>query len=324
MNNTREKIIQIIISHSLEGSSAKLKVNDVVKLAGISRQAFHRFYNDLKPYLDGSRLPVELMSETNEIRHALSLAHATIGRLNVEIHSLKESYERNLSEAINHHTTTLMNNDLALFDADAIRTNAEKQMLLIEEYRNTISQLKSQLTRSSTSLSAIHPSRIDRNYIPYDLDLTSTNYDSSPDHEQYEHLKDIAIQKIVTRLNSFQHKTLRLALFIDNYTYNFSDFIKHFPSFEDQRTCFVVRCPLFSYPEIKASILSRLTSSYFCQIFVPAPQSAANTLAHRAFFHKKVPQEELHAADNADHFFLQKGIDEVIYFYPEGAIRCLS
>jgi ACT domain-containing protein len=314
MTDTRKKIIQIIINRTVAGEIEKLKINDISEMVGISRQAFHRFYSDLKPYLDGSRSAIDLVIEDNDLKVALVHAHATIAKLRTEIEKIKIEHSKKLRNEIKNHTTTLQNNDLAIFDANEVRINAERQMLQIDEYKQMISHLKSQLAVAASNIQPSSLPQIKSKHLAYDLNLGSPSDTSPIDHEAFEDLKDRELDRIARRINSLQHKNICIILFIEKYICQFSEFVEKWPAPAENMLFCIVRCPLFSLPEIKAAFLAKIKTPHTYRIFIPTSESSANVLANRAFFFRNVPLEELRAADTADHLYLQKGIDQVTYF----------
>ena len=84
--DTEKKLIRVICDHFLDGADEKLTVAALSKAAGISRQAFHKNYLHLKPYLSGHKKVDELLLNSGvEASKIVLQSNALVRRLQSEL-----------------------------------------------------------------------------------------------------------------------------------------------------------------------------------------------------------------------------------------------
>jgi len=90
VEDTRKKLIDIIIKHYFDGGKGNLTIKAFAGQAGISRQAIYRFYGDLVPYATGER-PVEELTKdgTGDVGSLLAKAQARISDLQRQLEQLR-------------------------------------------------------------------------------------------------------------------------------------------------------------------------------------------------------------------------------------------
>lgn len=97
---TEEKLIRIISEHYLDGGRESLTIQVASKRAGISRQAFSRYYGHLKPYVLGKRPVEELMNGSIEnVRGLLTKCQYRVRGLQEELEGVRAECNETIEKA---------------------------------------------------------------------------------------------------------------------------------------------------------------------------------------------------------------------------------
>ncbi|MBH8612072.1 hypothetical protein I4N56_014915 [Pseudomonas mohnii] len=316
-NERRKLIIDLIIEHYISGTSKKLKLKDLSKRAGISRQALDRYYDDLKPFINGSRSISELTDSHDkkvEIQ-TQSAINKTESHYKDLIARNQARHEAELKEGINRHVTTLMNNDLSLLYSHTISNSLERQTLLNNEYRNTISELELKLAlaidQQPTRANVAPP----KNNLTFNVGIEEicAKLGKTPDIDVFEDAKDEQILKTRKKLTTFANvPNVRAVIFAERYISRFNKFAEEYIT-RPNETALIVRLPLFTRTEF-LNFTKHLPRTFKITVCVPHCISDIEKKAQREFMIRNIPGDELKAADKADAPNISWGFDEVINF----------
>lgn len=313
--DTRQRLINIIIDSYYSAEGKKLQVGKVADEAGITRQAFHRYYSDLLGYIKKEKPIDELLPGTNQdsVKKLLVQCQSRVETLEQELLVAEDRHKNELRKALDKHITSLMNNDITLFDTDEVRVALEKQTTLIQHYVAQINELKAQLTKNKISISNQKLSSTRGSRISFEPTLkpAMASYRKDNSHNNYLEIKSKEIAKQLIKVNSFTARGTKLIIFIDNYLCEFTSFLETLPP--PTTTEIVFRLPIFTAIELK-NLIRNITSPFHISVHIPACTSIAEANAQRKFRSSDVPFEELKLAEKADHIYLIKGIDSVVYF----------
>lgn len=312
-NPTRQKLIEIIVDTYFSRGGA-LQVGKVAEEAGITRQAFHRYYGDLLGYIKGDKDVNALLpkSAPNSVSGLLQATQQRASELETRLAEIEKRHEAELSAALERHITSLMNNDITLFETDNVRVTLDKQTTYIGHLKAQLDQAKAELTKAKLSvtnqrLAGTPGSRIV--FEPY-LKPAFATYKKDGDYKAYLGEKSKEISKVIDKVNQYQNSSTPLIIFVDRFISNFEDFLGQLPP--PRTTEIVIRLPVFSSMEIKNHL--RKIKKNAISIHVPECLSVAETIAQRKFRANIAPTEELLAAEKADHVHLFKGVDQVVHF----------
>lgn len=321
VNSTRERLIKIIAEHQLAGDGSKLKIGDLAVLAGISRQSFNRYYDDLKPYITGDKKIGELLSSSNDssLSDFLIKSQARIEELEASLAEQQEEHARLMEKTLSNHISTLMNNDIAFFSANKIRANFESQSLQVDNLGNKILELEAELALAK--MESVTPddendaigSRGKVTVVDMDIESLFKDYIKHKDLEKYSTEKLRLIKATTDRVGKLaKSENTALVLFFERYISRFSVFSDTYQHHTSQNVL-LVRAPLFRRSEY-LRFLKSLENPIEITAYVPACLSPADKQAQRSFFARIVPEFELSEADSADPLKLEQGFHRVIQY----------
>ncbi|OUR84743.1 hypothetical protein A9Q75_01485 [Colwellia psychrerythraea] len=302
--STEQRIIKVIAEHYLEDGQSKLTIQEVSNRSGITRQAFNRNYKHLKPYVVGSR-PIEdiLTGNIEELRSLLVNSQKRVRQLNEEITKGKFDHLEEIKNIKNSYITTLMNDDIALSESDEIRKTLEKQAMHNESLVSSIKKLERELTVEkaravSHNINSSSSNDCESELIPVspDIETVFNNYIKSKNIDIYEDEKDLAINKVIKRINKFSiAEDSCVVLFIDRYLCSFDNFVKQYKSSNIGPTI-IVKLPLFTRTELKL-FSKKIQGEALINIYVPFSDSETTIKAQRAFLFRSIPEPEINSAD---------------------------
>ncbi|WP_324727308.1 hypothetical protein [Pseudomonas chlororaphis] len=313
INPTRQKLIEIIVDAHFSRDCV-LKVAKVAEKAGITRQAFHRYYGDLLGYIKGEKDVNDLLptSAPDSVSRLLQTTQQRASELEAKLAEKEQRHKTELTAALDRHITSLMNNDITLFETDSVRVTLDKQTTYIGYLIAQLDQVKAELTKAK--LNAINQELVGtpgfRIVFQPNLMPAFTAYKKDGNYKTYLGEKSKEIAKVIKKVNQHENPSTRLIIFVDRFISNFEDFLGQLPA--PRATEIVVRLPVFSSMEIK-NHLRKINKNSIC-IHVPECTSVAESTAQRKFRANNAPAEELMAAEKADHVHLFKGVDQVVHF----------
>lgn len=315
---TRSKIINAIIEEKIKTPSIKLKIQDICSIVKISRQSFNRYYSDLKPYINGEKPISELVNDNNEIssNQLLSSYQERIIELQNKLNLIEENYNKDIDKVKKSLTTSLMNSDLTLYDADTIRLQLQKQSLHNEKLLDKINFLQTELSKQQIrqNTESVPPTLSAKfEVLEEKFELICKNYADSNDIDTFENEKESAINHMVTKLNKFSaNREVIVIVFMERYICSFNKFVKNYV-FGSNTFHLFIRLPVHTRSELKL-ILKKINHQPEIHIYIPHSESEAITNTQRQFFFKNVPEAELLAADKPFIPSVQDGFKKVCQY----------
>ncbi|MFZ3024410.1 hypothetical protein [Pseudomonas sp.] len=318
--DTRTRLVKIIKEHQLEHGLTKLAIGTLAESAGISRQAFNRYYGDLKPYCLGKSVSVLLTEDPSSIHDVLIKREEEILSLKSEIDSLKKQHQKDLAQAIDQHISTLMNNDILALEANEISTllinqNQHNEMLKLkltqlelERARSIISSIDNELAPGTTIKRA-------KNLITLAIDLSNAckRFQNDNDFDSFEDAKDSLINNHLDQLNKLPKPSdAELHIFQERYISPFDNFAAELPA-KEGKVIIVIQLPLYAQADLSV-FLSRVKRFQRVIIHVPFCTSDAVIAANRKFLFRNIPEYELVDADKAKAPLTTWGFDEIRLF----------
>lgn len=306
--DTRDRLVTIIKQHQLDNGQSKMSVEALSKAAGISRQAFNRYYSDLKDYSTGKLSIARLLvDDSASLQELVENKDERIARLESELSSIQAKHKAELDAVTDNYLSTLMNNDIMAFDAGQLAATLTGQgnhnaylNNKVTEQEVQIAKLTMDLVNASTSEAHQAREKSDKNFIAFDLDLRAAKkaYAQTRNFDEYEDAKHIAISKIEESIKKLPTpETIDILFFQDKYISDFKVFCNRvFPA--KGRTLIVIRLPLYSQEELKLAMRNLTPISSF-SIYIPHSSSEAIISAKRQFSFRDIPPEELKIADSA-------------------------
>lgn len=318
--DTRKKLIEIIKHHQLENGLIKLQIGKLSELAGITRQAFNRYYGDLKDYATGQEsIGKLLIDDKASLGQLLESNIFRAAQLEQQLADATSKHKYEIDKAIRNHVTALMSNDLMIYESQQIRSTLTAQgnhnVSLIDKI-NQLQVENTKLVADSASMTDIlessRSSKTIKNFIPIELDMkrATKKYAATSDFNAYEDAKDSEINKSIEFIKCLPDpQSTEIVLFQERYI---SDFKKFCDKMHPQHglTMIVMQLPLYSREEIQI-VLKALQAVTSVSIYIPHCDSEAVVSAQRKFSQRNVPPEELKDADTAKTPLIDWGFDSV-------------
>jgi hypothetical protein len=318
-NKTARRLIELIVEHAVNSPGKKLRKAELAKAAGITRQALHRFYSHLGPYITGEKPVSELLGDSSD-NQVLSTGLERIKDLEGEIAALKSDMEERISKVKADHITALMKSDLALHDIDGLRARLESQSIHNDILVKKIRGLEAALTTAkldAIEVSKSTKSKIQSDIVAFDIAVSKAfeQFRESSDKAQLDNAKTKAVREAVVRAwDKLRGAAPIVVLFIDRYLCSFEKFCNRF-GYERNGRFAVIRAPIFSFLQLKTLVLSKLDPSARVIIVVPFCDSPSVSKAQRSFYFSHVPEHEFELADKmATSSITDPRINEVVMF----------
>lgn len=322
INETKRKLIDLITEHQADHPNKKLGVGDLSARAGISRQAFNRYYSDLKDYASGAKPIGDLITNTSSDRtkNLINQNQAHLKNLQQRLDKSEEEYQTKTSKTLDSYITTLMINDITLDNSNEIRTTLERQTLYALELKKQLSLLEIELAHAKQVTSHFRDietinTGANSEKIKIDIDLRKAfeNYANTKSEDNYEDLKEHEITTAVRSIKKTATNTkAHIILFSERYISRFSIFCDRYKCEEGGRYIFV-RLPIFDLTSLN-SFISQLPPSKSLSIYIPHSESTIEKKAQRTFYFSNVPDYEIRCADQADGIFIHHGFNQVIHY----------
>ena len=318
-SQTEEKLIQAISNHHLGQGNKRLTIQMVSDSAGISRQAFNRYYKHLKPYVLGKRPIGELLkNEPSDLTVLIAGCQQRIRELQDEVKRLLDGRDAHFEGVRQTYITTLMCGDITLNSHNEIRTRLEKQALhneiLVREKRRIDADLTASIAREtelSRQLSAGSAGTGDIVPLTPDLTEASRNFSKTGDIGAFEVAKDAAMENLLKKINALcRAGDVRLILVVDRYLIDFEKYVNRV-RVKATGTVAIVRTPILSRPELKLFV-GKIRSATSISVHFPVSTSEAVSRAQRQFLFRHVPSSETEAADRMPAPTVQDGFEEVL------------
>lgn len=318
----RALLIKLIVDHHLAGNKTKLKLVELARDAGLSRQALDRYYGDLKPYIVGKRDVVELVEGT-PLRSQVetqTVVNETEARYEQKLQKQQIAHEKALEKALSSHITSLMNGDIMLLESNKMRVALEKQTLHNGELLKEINRLELKILQAQGLVAgAGSKGRVlpDQNKLVFNVDIEtlSMSYQRGMSLEDFETNKISEIRNIRDKLAKFKDTPdVHVVMFADRYISRFSNFADNYTSLRNELSI-IVRLPLFGRSEFQ-NFIKQIPIEFKRSIHVPYSASESEKKVQRTFIYQKfqLPPTEIKGADTATNPSIEWGIDEVVFF----------
>ncbi|KEZ27686.1 hypothetical protein D5S10_09015 [Pseudomonas savastanoi] len=317
-SETEERISSIICEHFLSGTQEKLTVSLVSERAGISRQAFHKKYLHLKPYLTGQRRVDELFLRQSVDPIKVILQTQNLVRdLQGQLHEARSNQAAEFEEFENNVLTSLMASDILTHRAKELTAELRKKALHVEMLKRQLSEkeveLALQASDSTVSLPAAFAKNPDLHVFKPDLAAALAGFLSNSEKETYGALKRKAIDAMQHRvLKILKQGTIRVVVFQERYLCSFEKFVDRYFS-RTTSSLVVLNLPLSSRLETQ-EFLRALKGAVPLELYVPHCDSEAVVKAQRAFLFGNIPDFELKATDREPLPTIHDGYDRVTVF----------
>jgi hypothetical protein len=322
INETRRKLIDIIASFQVTQAGRKLPIGKLSLQAGISRQAFNRYYNDLKDYAYGVKPIGDLISNTTgeQTKELINKNQASLKDLQRQIDRMDAQHTSKLKSTVDSYVTSLMMNDLTMHGANELRVTLEKQSLYNNDLKNQLSKLEIQLANAralaqkqlnfntSGKLATGNKLKVDidlsKAFERYTLTHSSDELEEQRQAELSRTLK--SIKKLVT------NNSCSIIIYAERYLSRFSVFFDKYKC-RNEEPHIIIRTPIFDRTSFKL-FLSQLPQTSFLAVHIPHSKSDIETKAQRSFYFGNIPDIELLHADRADPISMSLNFDEIIHF----------
>lgn len=318
--DTRARLVELIKEHQLEHGLTKLAIGDLAASAGISRQAFNRYYGDLKPYCLGQSVSTLLTEDPSSAQDFLLKREEEVLVLKAEIDSLKKQHKEDLTLAVNQHITTLMNNDILAFEANEMSTLLINQNQHNEMLKRKLTQMELERTRTAISSAdnEITPGtsiKRAKNFLILATDLSKAyeQFQKNQDFDAFEDSKDALINAHLDNLTKLPKPAdTEIHIFQERYMSSFSNFAAAL-SAKEGKVVVVIQLPLYAQADLSI-FLSRTKNFQHVAIHVPFCTSDAVIAANRKFLFRNIPENELADATKAKVPLTTWGFDEIRLF----------
>lgn len=318
--DTRNKLIGIIKQHQLDNGMSKLPIGKLSELAGITRQAFNRYYGDLKEYATGKQSIARLLvDDSASLSELLENREERITQLELELIKARTTHKVELEKAIENHITSLMNNDIMIYEsgqisATLINQNNHNAYLIkrVTELELNNTKMVADAVSAPNFNSSDRLSKSTKNLMPLEIDLKAARkaYASSNNFVAYEDAKDAEIQKAIKTIKSLPApQKSDIIIFQERYISDFRlfcDKIHH----QETHPLIILQLPLYNREEIQL-VIKELQPAASISIQIPYSISEAIISAKRQFSFRDVPVEELQDADAAKIPSMDWGFDSI-------------
>lgn len=317
-NATRAKLVQIISEHHISLPGKKLGIADLSDRVGITRQAFHRYYGDLKDYAWGNKPITDLLSESAlGVTDLLAQSHTKLVELNNQVESQQAIFNKEKEKLRYSLITSLMNDDLFRFNASEIRQSMQKQVLHNEQLVRQLAEMKLEVIQADQQKKqdgqrAAQPRQ---NNIALEANLLDAfaALHKNEDIDTYEIKKHKALNELLDKVNGLARATeSTVIIFIERYLSSFQKFVDNFPP-SNQNQAIIVRLPISSKIELKAW-MAKIIKPIPIKVYFPMCDAVATVKAQRAFHFRNIPDFELDIADKFQIFNMDPAIDELCIF----------
>ncbi|MCI1035840.1 hypothetical protein [Pseudomonas putida] len=318
VNATRAKLVTIISEHHFSLPGKKLGIAELSERAGITRQAFNRYYADLKDYAWGTKPVTDLLDESSpKATDLLAQSHLKLVELNDEVETQQARFEKEKEKLRNSLITSLMNGDIVRFNANEIRHTLQKQLLHNEQLVRQIDELKLEAIKADQAKAAGNQSsaqpRINKIALEANLINAFAALHKNEDFDAYETHKSNAVAEVLEKVNNLARTSdSTVVIFIERYLSSFQKFVDDF-RLSGTSQAIIVRLPIASRTELK-SWIAKVIKPTPVHVHFPTCDAAATVKAQRAFHFRGIPEQELYAADQFPTVAMDPSMDALCIF----------
>lgn len=312
--NTEQRLKKIICDHYLSGSSERLTMIEVCSRAEISRQAFHKFYSHLKPYLTGARNVDELLvGDQADASKTIIQCQKLVREAQAELRSVKENQQKEHQKLEGNLLTTLMNGDVLIHHSRELTNELKKKALHNEILKRNLLEKELELSESRGLSNAVkQQGKTESLIMKFQLDTRDAvaRYSETQDLAGYYGSKALAVSKLKEKLQKFLKKgVVRVVIFQNRFISSFDKFLEK--NFHPMDAVVVIDLPLASRSEIR-DFVRGLVDAKPLEIFVPYCDSEATIKAQRSFLYGQIPAPEFRSFDKEPLPSIQDGFDRVV------------
>lgn len=318
ISETEERITSVICNHFLEGEQDKLTVNLVSARAGISRQAFHKNYLHLKPYITGQRAIDELLLRQGvDTSKVIIQSQKLLRELESELSALKAAQKSRFAEFEDNIYTSLMRSDILTHRAKELTDELRKKALHVELLKRQVSEMEAEQVLYAQGRDATPPPVLDKNILVQvfkpDMTAAFSNISTENNVESYTDLKYRAVEAMQRKiLKVLKHGTIRVIIFQERYLCSFDKFVDRYFS-KASASLVIINLPLTSRLEVR-EFISALKGALPLEIYVAHCDSDAVINAQRGFMFGHVPEFEFKALAKESLPTIYDGYDKVTVF----------
>lgn len=318
ITDTEERIVSVICEHFLSGVRDKLTITLVSERAGISRQAFHKNYLHLKPFITGQRNVDELLLRQGIDTSKVILQTQKLLRDTESVLQEERSSQAARFEAFeNNIITSLMASDILTHRAKELTTALRKKSLHVELLKRELNEKEVELALANNNSQKLLPpvpsKNLDVHVFKPDLVAATASFAADNDPETYLVLKNKAIdamQKKVLKL--LKRGAIKVAIFQERHICSFEKFIERNFS-KNSAPIVIINLPIYSRVELK-EFIQALKGAVPLELYAPHCESEAVIKAQRGFLFGKTPEFEFSASARESLPTIYDGFDRVTIF----------
>ena len=317
ITDTEERIVSVICEHFLSGKREKLTILVVSERAGISRQAFHKNYLHLKPFITGQRNVDELLLRQGVNTSKVILQTQKLLRdVEAELQEVRSSQDTRFEKFENNILTSLMASDILTHRAKELTAALRKKALHIEVLKRELDEKEVELALANSNSESIPPpaysKNLDIHIFKPDLAAAIASFANGSDPEAYLALKDKAISAMQQKVLKILRKiTIRVVVFQERYLCSFEKFINR--NFSDSTSIVIINLPIYSRIDLKYFIQS-LKGAIPLELYAPYCESEAVINAQRGFLFRNIPEFEFKSSAEESLPTIHDGYDRVTIF----------
>lgn len=289
------------------------------KAAGISRQAFHKNYLHLKPYLSGHKKVDELLLNSGvEASKIVLQSNALVRRLQSELEEIKSSEQDRYREFESSVYTTLMNGDVLTHRAKELTSTLKKKAIHNEILKRELLELEARVSLHVDEAPKLEPPPAKprnasiQSFKP-NLASAFSKYSASQDVSEYLQEKQDALDRMLEKVSRLLRQgRSNVTVFQDRYLCSFDKFVER--EFVNRHESMIVIClPLATRADIR-SFVGKLKGFSSLHLYVPFCESEAVIKGQRRFLLDKVPDIEVAPFAKEPLPTIYDGFDRVIAF----------
>lgn len=318
VSDTEEKIVSAICDHFLNGVKEKMTLQLIAAKVGISRQAFHKNYLHLKPYITGHRKIDELLLRQGvDSSKIIIRTQQLVRELESELKELKATEEARYHEFESDFITSLMTSDILTHRAKELTAALKKKALQVELLKRELEEKDAELSLVAVEEKSVPPPvrnrNIDIHIFKPDLAAAFSFHEQNDDIAAYLSLKRKAIDAMQQQvLRILKQGTIKVIVFQERFLCSFDKFVDHHFS-KSSASLIVINLPVYSRSEMK-EFMRALKGAIPLELFIPFSDSDAVINAQRGFLFRNVPAFEFKSMAKEPLPTIQDGYDKVSVF----------
>lgn len=317
VHDTEKRIIQVVCEHYLSGATQRLTINAVCERVGISRQAFHKSYLHLKPYINGLKdIDELLLGSGGEADKTILQCQKLIRELRHQLSIVKDSHEKELKSVENDFVTTLMNGDVLIHRSRELTNELKKKALHNEILKRQLVEKEIELLRVDSEKRNSRVSLAEELHVmklQVDLGKALANFSINGNVDEYYNIKSQSVARVKDKLGRvLKSGIVRVVLFQDRFLCSFDRFVEQVSAVSTE-SFVAVSLPLASRSELR-DFIRGLTDARLLELHVPYCESEAIVKAQRGFSFSKIPEFEFRSFNKEPLPAILDGFDKVVIY----------